>query len=83
MVIDAGWEKNKHSAPWGEFREGKFENMKALAEEMASLGVRPGIWIRPLRDVHRVVFPEGTPQRSLRDGQYLDPSHPDTFFLPV
>lgn len=78
MVIDAGWEKNKHSAPWGEFREGKFENMKALAEEMASLGVRPGIWIRPLRDVHRVVFPEGAPQRSLRDGQYLDPSHPDT-----
>jgi alpha-galactosidase len=78
MVIDAGWEKNKHSAPWGEFREGKFYDMQKLASEMSAKGVRPGIWTRPLRDVHNVVFPKDAPQRCVWDGQYLDPSHPDT-----
>ncbi len=78
MVIDEGWEKSYHSAPWSEFREGKFENMEALAAEMSAKGVRPGIWIRPLRDAQCVVFPEGAEQRCKRDGQYLDPSHPDT-----
>ena len=78
MVIDAGWEKINLSAPWGEFREGKFYNMQALASEISARDVRPGIWVRPLRDVQNVVFPEGSPQRCAWDGQYLDPSHPDT-----
>jgi alpha-galactosidase len=78
MIIDAGWEKNVHSAPWSELKEGAFYDMKALAAQMSEIGVRPGIWIRPLRDIHRLVFPEGAPQRCVRDGKYLDPSHPDT-----
>ena len=78
MVIDAGWEKNHLSAPWGEFREGKFYDMQELASEIAAKGVRPGIWIRPLRDSRYTVFPEGAPQRCAKDGKNLDPSHPDT-----
>ena len=78
MIIDAGWEKNVHSAPWSELKEGAFYDMEALAAQMSEMGVRPGIWIRPLRDDHCLVFPEGAPQRCARDGKYLDPSHPDT-----
>ena len=78
MVIDAGWEKNHLSAPWGEFREGRFYNMQELASEITARGVYPGIWIRPLRDVRYTVFAEGAPQRCANDGKNLDPSHPDT-----
>ncbi|MGN1128395.1 MAG: alpha-galactosidase, partial [Candidatus Flemingiibacterium sp.] len=51
MVIDAGWDKNGSTAPWSELREGCFSDMKALADEMRELGARPGIWVRPLRDI--------------------------------
>ena len=78
MVIDAGWEKTPFSAPWSEVREDKFYDMKALAAQMSEIGVRPGIWVRPLYDIEYAVFPEGAPQRCAKDGKYLDPSHPDT-----
>ena len=78
MVIDSGWEKIKSSAPWNEFGAGKFDDMALLASEMKALGVRPGIWVRPLSDFDFSVYPEGAPQRCVRDGRFLDPSHPDT-----
>ena len=78
MVIDAGWDKNGSTAPWNELREGRFSDMKALADEMRELGARPGIWVRPLRDKVRAVFPEGHAARSNRDPEFLDPSHPET-----
>ena len=75
MVIDDGWQPNRTDGPWDRGNE-RFPDMKALAEGMKALGVRPGIWIRYLADSRREtpgVLPE---HRLPRDGQYLDPSHP-------
>ncbi len=78
MVIDDGWQPNNCDAPWDSGNE-RFPNMKALANEMKSLGVRPGIWIRPLIN--------GTPSKRyvsdfskecyLSHTHALDPSHPE------
>lgn len=48
MVIDDGWQPNPCAGPWvaGE----RFRDMKKLAEELLAMGVRPGLWIRPLCD---------------------------------
>ncbi|MBQ8511958.1 MAG: alpha-galactosidase, partial [Clostridia bacterium] len=76
MVIDDGWQKNNCDAPWTVTNE-RFRDMKALASEMASRGVRPGIWLRYLIDSKREI-PEATDEwRLMRDANYLDPSHPD------
>jgi len=75
MVIDDGWQKNTCDAPWTYGNE-KFPDMKKLASEMRSRGVRPGIWIRFLSDEHREI-PESTPEWRLeREPGMLDPSHP-------
>lgn len=78
MVIDSGWEKYDGTAPWNAVREGKFHDMKALADEIRALGARPGIWVRPLRDQMYAIFPKGHAARSLRNPESLDPSHPKT-----
>ena len=76
MVIDDGWQKNNCDAPWTVTNE-RFHDMKALASEMASRGVRPGIWLRYLIDSRREI-PEATEEwRLMRDQNYLDPSHPE------
>ena len=48
MVIDDCWQKNPCAGPW-EPNEA-FGDMKALAAEMKSIGVRPGLWVRFLKD---------------------------------
>jgi alpha-galactosidase len=50
--------------------------MKKLATEIKAMGVRPGIWLRPLHNKDEAVSPE---MRILRGGErlYLDPTHPD------
>jgi len=47
MVIDDGWAPNATAGPW---RRGnsKFPDMPKLASDMKKMGVRPGIWMRPL-----------------------------------
>jgi alpha-galactosidase len=47
MVIDDGWAPNPTAGPW---RTGnsKFPDMPALASNMKKIGVRPGLWTRPL-----------------------------------
>ena len=80
MVIDDGWQLNSCDAPWDIGNE-KFPDMKRLAEEMKSIGVRPGIWVRYLvngRDNKRRkvdTFPEEW--YSERSKFVLDPSHPE------
>lgn len=53
MVIDDGWQA-KHSAtynggPW-DCGNRRFPDFPRLVNEMSSLGVKPGIWLRPLLD---------------------------------
>lgn len=80
MVIDDGWQPNSCDAPWDRGNE-RFPDMKALADEMSEIGVRPGIWVRYLingahntpRKVHD--FPEEW--YSERSKNVLDPSHPE------
>ena len=73
MVIDDGWQINMTCGPW--YPNEKFGDMKAVADEIRSLGVRPGIWIRLLSgefdvDPAWLIRREGTKPA-------LDPSHPE------
>jgi alpha-galactosidase len=47
MVVDDGWAPNNTAGPW---RTGnaRFPDMPKLAADMKKMGVRPGIWTRPL-----------------------------------
>jgi alpha-galactosidase len=46
MVIDDGWEPNPVAGPWR--GNSKFPDMPKLAADMQKIGVKPGIWMRPL-----------------------------------
>ncbi len=48
MVIDDGWSVNKCAGPW--IPNKKFGDMADIANQMKKMGVRPGIWVRLLRD---------------------------------
>ena len=54
----------------------KFKDMKKVAEEFKKLGVRPGIWFRPLKNTK---IEEEHPDWCLVKGplKNLDPSHPE------
>jgi alpha-galactosidase len=47
MVIDDGWQPNPTAGPWLA-GNAKFPDMAKLAAEMQSIGVEPGLWVRPL-----------------------------------
>jgi len=80
MVIDDGWQPNSCDAPWDRGNE-RFPDMKALADQMKEIGVRPGIWVRYLingkKNTGRKVdtFPEYW--YTERSKNVLDPSHPE------
>lgn len=82
MVIDDGWQICNRPSNGGPWHEGNrnFPNLPGLAAEMKSLGVRPGIWMRPLLTSERVPqgwrFPTGRPCEDSGD-QPLDPSVPE------
>lgn len=77
IVLDDGWQKNACDAPWNILREGKFYDMKLLADEMSAMGARPGIWVRPLSDQKFEVVDIDSDMRSKCNNKYLDASHPD------
>lgn len=59
-VIDAGWFQNPPSSPndccWGDNMDtpdDKFGDMGKLAEKIRTIGMRPGIWTRPLCGNHK------------------------------
>jgi alpha-galactosidase len=47
MVIDDGWSPNRTTGPWTS-GNARFPDMPALASDMLRLGVKPGLWFRPL-----------------------------------
>ena len=75
MVIDEGWQPNPTNGPW-DGGNGRFPDMKALADGMRALGVRPGIWIRYLADEKRETPGIRPEYRLARNENYFDPSHP-------
>ncbi len=73
-VVDDCWSVNDTEGPW--YPNEKFGDMKKLASEIKEMGVRPGIWIRPLHNKDEKITED---MRILRNGErlYLDPTHPD------
>jgi len=85
MVIDDGWqidhapEVGFNGGPWHAGNK-KFPDMAGLAASIKGLGVRPGIWFRPL--LTRADVPNSwhlPPHRldNYEPGPFLDPSIPD------
>jgi alpha-galactosidase len=86
-VIDMGWSvkpaKNEDEYCWGDdFTQGndKFGDMSVIAREIKSLGMRPGIWTRPLlanaKDEPSSLIPIRSDQKDLKE-RYLDPTIPE------
>lgn len=75
MVIDGGRDPSHGKCgPWDSGNE-KFPDMPSLAGEMKQLGVKPGIWFRPLC-CHDASIPKAW--RSMREpAEFLDPSVPE------
>ena len=73
-VVDDCWSVNDTEGPW--YPNEKFGDMKKLASEIKEMGVRPGIWLRPLHNKDEKITED---MRILRNGErlYLDPTHPD------
>jgi alpha-galactosidase len=82
MVIDDGWQPNPTRGPW---RSGnaQFPDMAQLAGDMQKIGVRPGIWIRPLFTKEDIPTPwrlsSPSAERELSAGatHTLDPTVPE------
>lgn len=84
MVIDDGWQIEHgggyNGGPWDR-SNADYPDMAALAEGMKRMGVRPGIWLRPL--LTRENVPESwklqrpIPEAELHGGCVLDPSVPE------
>ncbi len=74
QVIDDCWQKHSCCGPW--YPNRKFRDMEKLAHEIKEMGVRPGIWVRLLRNRDKAIRQD---MRILRKGKrtYLDPTHPD------
>lgn len=80
MVVDMGWGRNGGIGPWREGHAG-FPDMAGLARKMRGMGVRPGIWIRPLRSVEALpagaYLPAGRYEDRRYSGAVLDASRDD------
>jgi alpha-galactosidase len=78
MVIDDGWQLASgggvcNGGPWT--ANSKFPDMERLAAEMKELGVKPGLWCRPLLTAEKV--PEEWVRYPVKGGVVLDPSVPE------
>lgn len=75
-VIDDGWSQGGLGhGPW--LGNEKFGDMGALAAKLKGLGVRPGIWYRPLTTYKGI--PDSA--RQTRDRNNLDPSKPEALAI--
>lgn len=78
MVIDDGWQIKRCAGPW--IPNSKFGDMSQIAEQMKNIGVKPGIWVRLLRD-DVSDFPESWRLESHGGSKnMLDPSNPEVLF---
>lgn len=78
MVIDDGWQVNHrpdyNGGPWNQANN-KFQDMKKMADKIKQLGVRPGIWFRPLLTTEDV--PKEWILTQNKTEKVLDISHPE------
>jgi alpha-galactosidase len=72
MVIDDGWQPNPCAGPW--VANESYGDMKKVADEFKKMGVRPGIWVRFLRDDTDAIPAKW---RFENYNGRLDPSHPE------
>ena len=85
MVVDDGWQLCNHNidgeetyyngGPWS-YPNRRFGDMKALAEEIKSYDVLPGIWFRPLYTIESLPLDIMLRQNGIR--YTLDPSVKET-----
>ncbi len=82
MVIDDGWSPFATAGPWD--RGGsKFPDMPKLAADVSGMGVRPGIWMRPLitqeavADNWKLNSPGARREAGDKRGWTLDPTVPE------
>ncbi len=73
MVIDDGWEQGNTAGPW--LPNEKFGDMRAVCSEIKALGLRAGIWIRPLKTDDPAV-PDAYKINRGERREYLDPTYP-------
>lgn len=82
MVIDDGWSPNLTAGPWSH-GNARFPDMPQLAANMQAIGVRPGLWLRPLftqADVSpgwRLASPNAAREYTARQAVTLDPTVPE------
>jgi alpha-galactosidase len=81
MVIDDGWQPNATAGPWDRGAP-QFPDMAKLAADMRRIGVRAGIWTRPLftkenvPESWRLQSPNARTQFDEHRGVTLDPTIP-------
>lgn len=82
QTVDAGWQlchnwylHDEYIGGPYRFPNSKFKDMRKLADAMRDLGVRPGIWCRPLETVEYVS--KEAYLRRVKAVKYLDPTHPE------
>ncbi len=75
MVIDDGWQQYGCTGPWDKGSK-KFPDMPGLAQVITNMGVKPGIWYRPLSDAEKTLTWATDEMRHPLDASCLDPSHP-------
>jgi alpha-galactosidase len=86
-VIDDGWSlpsaKGSEECCWGDDysrSNGKFGDMSLVAAGIRKLGMRPGLWTRPLlankNDNPKALIPLRSDQKNPKD-RYLDPTLPE------
>lgn len=78
MVIDDGWSVTSCTGPWRP--NDKFGDMKKVADKFHEMGVKAGIWFRPLHDEEaEKEHLEWLNQRKAdsHGNKFLDPSHPE------
>ena len=73
MVIDDGWQLNHCAGPW--VPNPLYKDMKVLASEIKKLGIKPGLWFRPLYEASYISRGHNHPYNLL----FLDPT--DEFTL--
>lgn len=66
MIIDDCWSVNSCAGPWDVLRD-TFTDMKKLAQDIKEIGVKPGIWLRPL-SYKNYNFPREWYLRTVVDG---------------
>lgn len=79
QVVDDGWQDSgaKANGPWRAGNE-RFPDMPGLASRLKSMGVRPGIWMRPLLTNDRRLTSCALKRRGIRpDHILLDPTIPE------